>query len=94
MPHAHLRGRAAKFTAHYSDGRRIRTYPGITKGEVTEHARGDRGFRWDPIFKPTDCDLTYGEMAPEAKRETSPDEKAWALFFQALEADCLQARRK
>lgn len=78
----------------YCDGRRVRTYFGSTKGEVTEHARGDRGFRWDPIFKPTNCDLTYGGMAPGAKCETSPDEKAWTLFFQSLEADSLQARRK
>lgn len=88
------RGAEAQSIIGYCDGRRVRTYPGITKGEVTEHARGDRGFRWDPIFKPTECDLTYGEMTPEAKRETSPDEKAWALFFQSLEADSLQARRK
>lgn len=86
------RGAEAQSIIGYCDGRRVRTYPGRTKGEVTEHARGDRGFRWDPIFKPTGCDLTYGEMAPEVKRETSPDEKAWDLFFQSLEADSLQAR--
>ena len=86
------RGAEAQSIIGYCDGRRVRTYPGRTKGEVTEHARGDRGFRWDPIFKPTGCDLTYGEMAPEVKRETSPDEKAWDLFFQSLEVDSLQAR--
>ena len=86
------RGAEAQSIIGYCDGRRVRTYPGRTKGEVTEHARGDRGFRWDPIFKPTGCDLTYGEMAPEVKRETSPDEKAWDLFSQSLEADSLQAR--
>ena len=86
------RGAEAQSIIGYCDGRRVRTYPGRTKGEVTEHARGDRGFRWDPIFKPTGCDLTYGEMAPEVKRETSPDEKAWDLFFKSLEADSLQAR--
>ena len=86
------RGAEAQSIIGYCDGRRVRTYPGRTKGEVTEHARGDRGFRWDPIFKPTGCDLTYGEMAPEVKRETSPDEKAWDLFFKSLEVDSLQAR--
>lgn len=77
----------------YCDGRRVRVYSGTTKGEVTEHARGDRGFRLDPIFKPTGYDLTYGEMAPEVKRETSPDEKAWELLLQAMKAEFLQARK-
>ena len=88
------RGAEAQSVIGYCDGKRVRVYSGITKGEVTEHARGDRGFRWDPIFKPTGCDLTYGEMAPEAKRETSPDEKAWDLFFQSVKAEFLQARKK
>jgi XTP/dITP diphosphohydrolase len=88
------RGAKAQSVIGYCDGRRVRVYSGITKGEVTEHARGDRGFRWDPIFKPADSDLTYGEMAPEVKRATSPDEKAWDLFFQSVRAELLQARKK
>lgn len=88
------RGAEAQSVVGYCDGKRIRTFLGITKGEITDQARGDRGFRWDPIFKPTDCDLTYGEMAPEAKRETSPDEKAWDLFFQSVRAEFLQPRKK
>jgi len=88
------RGAEAQSVIGYCDGKRVRVYSGITKGEVTEHARGDRGFRWDPIFKPAGCDLTYGEMEPEAKRETSPDGKAWDLFFQSVKAEFLQRRRK
>jgi len=88
------RGAEAHSVIGYCDGKRVRVYSGMTKGEVTEHARGNRGFRWDPIFKPTDCDLTYGEMAPEAKRETSPDEKAWDLFFDFVKAEFLRARKK
>jgi XTP/dITP diphosphohydrolase len=88
------RGAEAQSLLGYCDGRRVRVYRGVTKGEVTEQARGDRGFRWDPIFKPTGCDLTYGEMAPEVKRETSPDEKAWHLFFQSLKAQLLEASKK
>jgi hypothetical protein len=33
-------------------------------------------------------------MAPEVKRETSPDEKAWHLFFQSLKAQLLEASKK
>ena len=88
---ADSRGAEAQSVVGYCDGKRIRTFCGITKGEVTEHARGDRGFRWDPIFMPIGCDMTYGEMAPEAKRETSPDEKAWDLFFQSLKEEILDS---
>jgi XTP/dITP diphosphohydrolase len=77
----------------YCDGRRVRVYSGSTQGEVTEQARGDRGFRWDPIFKPAGYDLTYGEMSSEAKRETSPDEKAWEDLLQSLKAEFLEARQ-
>ncbi|PYL77525.1 MAG: hypothetical protein DMF26_03815 [Verrucomicrobia bacterium] len=75
------RGATAQSVVGYCDGKRIHVYPGETKGEVTDQARGTSGFRWDPIFKPTGCDLTYGEMTPEKKRETSPDEIAWESFL-------------
>lgn len=81
------RGAEAQSVVGYCDGRRIHVYSGVTKGEITDHALGSRGFRWDPIFKPTGSDLTYGEMEPEKKRETSPDEKAWDLFFQSLSGE-------
>lgn len=76
------RGAVAQSVVGYCDGRRIHVYTGVTRGEVIDQARGSHGFRWDPIFKPTGCDLTYGEMAPEKKRETSPDEKAWEDFLR------------
>lgn len=88
------RGAEAQSIVGYCDGMRIRVYSGITRGEITDHARGQQGFRWDPIFKPDDCDLTYGEMAPEMKRETAPDEKAWNRFFESLKEEVLMSRRK
>lgn len=75
---------AAQSVIGYCDGQRIHVYSGRTRGELTDHARGKRGFRWDPIFKPAGSDLTYGEMTPEQKRKTSPEEKAWGRFFRSL----------
>lgn len=88
------RGAEAQSVIGYCDGKRIRTFCGTTRGEVTDHARGDHGFRWDPIFKPTGSEMTYGEMAPEEKRKTSPDEKAWDLFLQSLQEESLHTRVK
>jgi hypothetical protein len=33
-------------------------------------------------------------MAPEEKRKTSPDEKAWDLFLQSLQEESLHTRVK
>lgn len=78
------RGARAQSVIGYCNGRRIYVYSGVTEGEVTHQARGSHGFRWDPIFKPRGCDLTYGEMTPEKKRETSPDEIAWEHFLRSV----------
>jgi XTP/dITP diphosphohydrolase len=78
------RAASAQSVVGYCDGRRIYVYSGITLGELTCEERGVAGLRWDPIFKPTGSDLTYGEMTPEQKRETSPEEIAWEHFFTAV----------
>ena len=70
----------------YCDGRQIRTFTGKTKGEITESARGDYKFNWDPIFKPEGSELTYGEMGMEKKRETSQAKKAWKNFLSSFDA--------
>lgn len=74
----------AQSVVGYCDGRRVHVYSGTTHGEITDRSRGDHGYRWDPIFKPAGSELTYGEMSPEARLESSPDEKAWELFFESL----------
>ena len=78
------RAAAAQSVVGYCDGKRIHVYSGITKGELTRQERGAGGFRWDPIFKPNGSDLTYGEMTPEKKRETSPEGKAWNSFLRSV----------
>jgi XTP/dITP diphosphohydrolase len=78
------RGAMVQSVVGYCDGRKIHVYSAVTRGEVTDQKRGTLGFRWDPVFKPKDWDLTYGEMTPEQKRKTSPDEEAWRQFFEYL----------
>ncbi|MEO6723205.1 MAG: non-canonical purine NTP pyrophosphatase [Ferruginibacter sp.] len=67
----------------YCDGKRIRLHEGKTQGSITDFARGDYKFNWDPIFIPEGSELTYGEMGPEQKRTTSQAIKAWNAFLQA-----------
>jgi XTP/dITP diphosphohydrolase len=65
----------------YCDGRRVRVYVGETRGRISDRARGDYKFAWDPIFIPENSDQTYGEMGLASKRATSPSCKAWDQFL-------------
>lgn len=73
----------AKSIIGYCDGKRVRTYTGSTRGEITKCARGKYAFNWDPIFVPEGSTETYGEMGPRKKRATSQSLKAWKAFLKA-----------
>ena len=73
----------AQSVVGYCDGRHIRVYCGETRGRITQQARGDYKFHWDPIFEPEGSELTYGEMGPVCKQETSPNIRAWDAFLKA-----------
>jgi XTP/dITP diphosphohydrolase len=49
--------------SHYFEGR--------VEGEITLDKRGEKGFGYDPVFKPTGSDLTYAEMPLSEKNLTS-----------------------
>ena len=38
------------------------TFTGVCKGKITEIKHGEKGFGYDPIFKPKDYNLTFAEM--------------------------------
>ena len=37
-------------------------FEGICKGEITTKKHGDKGFGYDPVFKPTGYNITFAEM--------------------------------
>lgn len=55
---------------------------GRVDGDLVFPPRGDRGFGYDPIFRPEGGDLTFGEMAPAAKDAISHRARA----FETLRA--------
>jgi XTP/dITP diphosphohydrolase len=55
---------------------------GRVDGELVFPPRGDRGFGYDPIFRPQGGDLTFGEMEPAAKDAISHRARA----FETLRA--------
>lgn len=60
-------------------------FEGICEGSIAPHARGTRGFGYDPVFVPAGSTLTFGEMDLQAKNGFSHRKKAadqLVLFLQ------------
>jgi len=74
--HAALDGRHSR--AHFicalclawPDGH-METVEGRVDGEIVWPPRGEKGFGFDPIFRPDGHDITFGEMEPAAKHAMS-----------------------
>lgn len=46
-------------------------FTGIVKGVITEEKSGDKGFGYDPIFKPTGYEETFAELSAATKNKIS-----------------------
>jgi len=51
-------------------------FDGICEGEILQTKRGDKGFGYDPIFKPEGYDLSFAEMDLEEKAKIGHRGKA------------------
>ncbi|WP_281847984.1 non-canonical purine NTP diphosphatase [Olleya namhaensis] len=52
------------------------TFTGICKGEITNSKQGDKGFGYDPIFKPNGYDNTFAQMDLKLKNSIGHRGKA------------------
>jgi XTP/dITP diphosphohydrolase len=57
---------------------------GIAQGEITKTKSGTEGFGYDPIFKPTDYDITFSEMNLDEKNKISHRGKATQKLISHL----------
>lgn len=55
----------------WPDGQ-VEEFEGRVDGVAVWPPRGDRGFGYDPLFKPDGFDITFGQMNPEAKHGLPP----------------------
>lgn len=46
-------------------------FTGIVEGVITEEKSGDKGFGYDPIFKPTGYEETFAELSAATKNKIS-----------------------
>ncbi len=78
------RSAIAKSLVGYCDGKKMYFFPGETKGEIAQEAKGDRKFQWDPIFIPNGSSSTYAELGFPEKETFSQATKAWKQLISFL----------
>ncbi len=59
-------------------------FEGTVEGEIVFEKAGDRGFGYDPLFKPAGYEQTFAQMTPIQKNEISHRSRAVALFVAYL----------
>jgi XTP/dITP diphosphohydrolase len=59
------------------------TFLGRVDGKLVWPPRGERGFGYDPIFRPEGYDVSFGEMEPRHKHAISHRARAFGKFVAA-----------
>lgn len=62
----------------------IKYFEGVVEGEIVTPT-GDKGFGWDPIFKPIGHNKTFAEMDADEKNSLSMRKAAFAKLAEVLE---------
>ena len=80
-------GRRARFrcvAALAGNGDLLGIFEGTVEGRITDTARGDSGFGYDPIFVPDGFEQTFGELPMEVKNNISHRAKAIRAVAEKL----------
>jgi XTP/dITP diphosphohydrolase len=80
-------GRRARFfcvVALARNGDLLGIFEGTVEGRITNTARGDSGFGYDPIFVPDGFEQTFGELPREVKNAISHRAKAIRAVAEKL----------
>lgn len=63
---------------------KIYTFTGLCRGEITTERRGEKGFGYDPIFKPNGYQQTFAEMELDLKNQIGHRGKAVQQLVEYL----------
>lgn len=69
----------------YHDATQVVQFTGIVTGKISEQARGDHGFGYDPIFEPEGINKTFAQMELSEKNQFSHRARALAKLLTFLE---------
>src|SRR6188508_2243744 len=86
--HAHF---IAALCLAWPDGH-VEDFEGRVDGVAVWPPRGDKGFGYDPLFRPDGFDITFGQMSPEEKHGLPPQGRGLshrARAFMKLAEACL-----
>lgn len=70
----------------------VEDFEGHVDGVAVWPPRGDKGFGYDPLFRPDGFDITFGQMSADEKRGLPPQRRALshrARAFMKLAETCL-----
>ena len=70
-------------TVAWADGH-VETFEGKVFGELVWPPRGEKGFGYDPVFRPDGHEITFGEMEPDAKHGMSHRADAFSQLVAAV----------
>jgi XTP/dITP diphosphohydrolase len=62
-------------------------FEGICKGEILKERRGNRGFGYDPVFRPEGSELSFGGMGLEEKNKYSHRKKAVDQMIRFIQSN-------
>ncbi|MCP4054341.1 MAG: non-canonical purine NTP pyrophosphatase, partial [Mesoflavibacter sp.] len=62
----------------------LQTFTSVCKGEITTERHGEKGFGYDPIFKPKGYQDTFAEMDLDLKNKIGHRGKAVKLLVDSL----------
>ena len=60
------------------------TFEGVSKGRIEETQRGEKGFGYDPVFRPDGYEETFAQLDTETKNKISHRGKAIVKFISFL----------
>lgn len=63
------------------------TFEGICPGAILKEPRGQKGFGYDPVFRPEGFDRTFAEIDPEEKNRISHRGLAIRKFYEWLKTN-------
>lgn len=68
----------------YMDGKDTRFFEGRSEGEILVHAQGEKGFGYDPIFRPKGYDKSFAEIPLQEKNTISHRARALQKWIDYL----------